>query len=289
MGRFASSCFPEGAQGRGESDTFSQKTQIRSVIKRGEKEQKLSWILEGFFPSHVKNHQVLARLCFFPPRTGGPRAGGSLLELWDVPREKLDIPEQGCSRHHLSPAGQGSAWELLPSEGQAGSCRCRKLDHAGEPPPKPNTKTWKPKTNVGCGLLSPDETDLESLRAREMQNKPNSTAWSRKSPLGNDVPTLGGLGGLKPLVPMGTLTLALAPSAARPGPRQWDRFPPARFWQAAPLRGRRRVGSVLPREGFGWLLPGDAAEEKERFPACLPVPATAQQGQPTVWHGTCSS
>lgn len=103
----------------------------------------------------------------------------------------------------------------------------------------------------------------------------------KKNPLGSDVPILGGLGGLKPLVAMGTLTPGQPPSRAQ----QRDRFlqPLSVAVSPAPLRG-----SALPREGFGRLLAGDAAEEKEKL-SCLPVPATAQQGQPAVWHGACSS
>lgn len=155
MGRFTSSHFPGAAQGRGESGTFNQKLRIRSVRKRGEKEQKLSWFLEGFFPSHVKNHRVLARLSLFPPGTGGVRAGGSLLELWDVPcREKLDIPEQGCSRHHPNPAGRGSAWELLPSKGQTGGCWCREQDRAGVAWREPPAKHQNLETQNQCGTWS---------------------------------------------------------------------------------------------------------------------------------------
>lgn len=96
---------------------------------------------------------------------------------------------------------------------------------------QPNTRTWKPKTSVGRGLLPPNEADLGCLRASRVKNKPSSIAGSRKSPHGSDVPSLGGLGSLKPLVPMGTPTLALTPSPAPS--RQWDRFPPA------PLPGRQ--------------------------------------------------
>lgn len=67
-------------KGRGESRAFNQKPQIGSVREGGEKKQKLCCL--GFFPSHVKNHQVLARLSLFLSTLVEPRDGGSLLVLW---------------------------------------------------------------------------------------------------------------------------------------------------------------------------------------------------------------
>lgn len=164
-----------------------------------------------FFSSHIKNLLVLARLCLFPPRAGGVRAGGSLLELWDVPGENC-CPQghgRGCSRHPPNPA-----WGLLVRSVSLGAAG-EEQDGAGGPGGslQPSTKTWKPKPDVGCLLLSPNEADLGCLRTRGVQKEPSSTA-------GGMCPAWGAWGGLKAVVPMGTLT---------PGPR----FPPA------PVPGRQ--------------------------------------------------
>lgn len=184
--------------------------------KDGEKEQKLCRFLEGFFPpSHVKNHQILARLCLFPPRAGGLRAGDILL---GCPQGGVGHPGAG-GLHPNPPNHPNPAWELLPVRVRLGLL-VQEQDGAGEAWREPPAKhqTWNPKPDMGCGLLAPNEADLGCLRARGVQNKPSSTAGSRKSPLGGDVPILGGL---KALVPVGT--------RSPPGPRHGT-DPPSPCW-----------------------------------------------------------
>lgn len=116
MGRFASSRFPEGAQGRGERGTFNKKPQIRSVGKRGGKEQNLCWVLESFFSSHVKNHRVLARLCLFTQGWWGQgwwQFAGAL----GCPQGEVVVPRPWQCRAAPGKPGLGAA----PSEDQTGA------------------------------------------------------------------------------------------------------------------------------------------------------------------------
>lgn len=98
-------------KGRGESRTFNQKPQIRSVREGGEKKQKLFCL--GFFPSHVKNHQVLARLSLFLSSTGGAEGWRQFARALGWAAWGRDAPcrDKGTSQGRGLQAPRKPCWE----------------------------------------------------------------------------------------------------------------------------------------------------------------------------------